>query len=152
MLRPCKSERININKIRRSHLKGEESPFYTDGISNFIYYRRSLKDKYKECSECCKDLTNAGRYEWVVHHIDHNRKNNNLSNFTILCKRCHQLEHECHKAFPKSYDKVCDICSVEFKGTASNAKYCTSCKPIYNKLRHNKSIEEIKQIILQGKV
>ena len=30
----------------------------------------------------------------VVHHIDRNRKNNQLSNLKWLCKNCHYLEHE----------------------------------------------------------
>ena len=33
----------------------------------------------------------------AVHHKDHNRKNNVESNFELLCKRCHQVEHECWK-------------------------------------------------------
>lgn len=29
----------------------------------------------------------------LAHHIDHDRTNNNLSNFEILCKACHQAHH-----------------------------------------------------------
>lgn len=28
-----------------------------------------------------------------VHHIDRNRKNNNLDNLQVLCCNCHRLEH-----------------------------------------------------------
>jgi hypothetical protein len=44
-------------------------------------------------------LISVGKYEWVVHHRDHDRSNNVDENFELLCKRCHQIEHECHKAF-----------------------------------------------------
>lgn len=30
----------------------------------------------------------------VVHHIDHNRRNNSKENLMVLCKKCHQ-EHHC---------------------------------------------------------
>lgn len=42
----------------------------------------------KECNRC-KDTKHL-----VAHHIDHDRSNNKLENFEILCKRCHQKHHE----------------------------------------------------------
>ena len=30
-----------------------------------------------------------------VHHIDKNRKNNNISNLTWVCQNCHYLIHHC---------------------------------------------------------
>lgn len=38
-----------------------------------------------------------------MHHKDHNRKNNREENFELLCKRCHQVEHECWKNLPNGY-------------------------------------------------
>ena len=49
-----------------------------------------------ECARCWKHLTAR---QMLLHHIDHDRHNNVLSNMEGLCKRCHQLEHECGKAF-----------------------------------------------------
>ena len=37
----------------------------------------------------------------LVHHIDHNRDNNKIDNLQLVCKRCHQIEHECWLAFRK---------------------------------------------------
>jgi hypothetical protein len=37
----------------------------------------------------CNNIENL-----VAHHIDHDRTNNNISNFEILCKKCHQRHHE----------------------------------------------------------
>lgn len=31
-----------------------------------------------------------------VHHIDRNKKNNDLSNLEVLCPNCHSLEHSRH--------------------------------------------------------
>jgi hypothetical protein len=37
----------------------------------------------------------------LVHHKDRDRYNNVKENLGCLCKRCHQLEHECGKHLPK---------------------------------------------------
>lgn len=58
------------------------------------------------CEKCGKDLSQLipdkknGRYFWCVHHIDGNRENNSLDNLQLLCKRCHQLEHNCIDNLP----------------------------------------------------
>lgn len=49
---------------------------------------RAMRELPNICNRC-------GSTKFLVaHHIDHNRKNNELSNFEILCKRCHQKHHE----------------------------------------------------------
>jgi hypothetical protein len=81
---------------------GETHHSFTTGIMcNFVSVRRKLKDERKNCERCNKDLSAATRYEWCLHHKDHDRKNNRESNFELLCKRCHQLEHNCQSAFLK---------------------------------------------------
>ena len=57
--------------------------------------------KQRYCERCGKDLIDSAPSERCVHHIDHDRKNNVESNFELLCKRCHQLEHECWLALPQ---------------------------------------------------
>jgi hypothetical protein len=79
---------------------GAEHPSFTTGIgSNFQNQRKRIKEERRYCERCCKDLLEATRYRWCLHHIDHDRTNNVESNFELLCKRCHQIEHECYKAF-----------------------------------------------------
>lgn len=72
---------------------------FRTGISWFQKNRRRLRDEIRCCERCSLDLLNAGRYMWVIHHIDHDRTHNVRSNLQLLCKRCHQIEHDCHKAF-----------------------------------------------------
>lgn len=99
--------RVRNNLIKKpgvgkggNNAKGIEDSQYSTGIASFQTIKRStLKEKISECQRCHTDLSNAGRYEWCVHHIDHSRSNNDYSNLELLCKRCHQIEHECHKAF-----------------------------------------------------
>jgi endogenous inhibitor of DNA gyrase (YacG/DUF329 family) len=49
----------------------------------------------------CKSTENL-----VAHHIDHNRNNNHISNFEILCRRCHQKHHMCKFMLNGEYMKV----------------------------------------------
>jgi 5-methylcytosine-specific restriction endonuclease McrA len=46
-------------------------------------------------------LLNVNSKQWVVHHRDHNHANNVDSNFELLCKSCHQKEHDCQSNLPK---------------------------------------------------
>ena len=138
------------NIIKRSHQRSKASPFYKNGIGDFIRFRRELEEKY--CNRCGKDLTNASRYQWVVHHKNHDRTCNTVDNFEVLCKRCHQLEHTCADNLKLEYTKTCFMCGSSFISRANNAKYCVNCKPIYQKYRHKCSPEQIKQMITEGKV
>lgn len=136
--------------VKRSHLRGKDSPFYKTGIGDFFRYRRELREKH--CNRCGKDLTRASRFQWVVHHKNHDRTCNTEDNFEILCKRCHQIEHNCADKLKIEYKKTCFICGSSFISKASNAKYCVDCHVIYQKYRHRLSPEQIKQMITEGKV
>ena len=65
----------------------------TSNIGYFVQRGPEIKEELGKCNRCSKDLTNATRYEWCLHHRDHDRNNNTDENFELLCKRCHQLEH-----------------------------------------------------------
>lgn len=62
------------------------------------FYRRVLFEKYgkdtvcSNCGEKPKELS-----QLLVHHIDRNRENNSPENLVPMCKRCHQMEHDCHE-------------------------------------------------------
>lgn len=94
-------DRIGIGK-GGGQPKGRNSPSYKNGIKYFHDSAKRIKEERRFCECCGKDLIDADRYHWCVHHIDHDRTNNEDSNFKLLCKRCHQVEHECWKAFEGS--------------------------------------------------
>lgn len=81
--------------------KGKEDSSYKYGYSFFRRTSKQMKEEVRYCERCGKDLLNADRYHWCVHHIDHNRYNNVRENYMLLCKRSHQLEHNCIKALPQ---------------------------------------------------
>lgn len=93
-----KGHLVGVGKGGATH-SGELNPMWKGGIASiFFNHRREMRKLISYCEWCGKDLTTAGRYEWCVHHLDHNRKNNDRSNLVMLCKRCHQIHHECIKA------------------------------------------------------
>ena len=55
-----------------------------------IMFRRDLVTRCNRCG--IKD-----ERVLIVHHIDHNRRNNNISNLKCLCLNCHYLTHHDHK-------------------------------------------------------
>jgi len=79
--------------------KGKANHMYTYGVANFQQYARERKATIGLCELCGKDIKHATHYEWVGHHIDHDRTNNDISNLLLICKKCHQIEHKCWKAF-----------------------------------------------------
>lgn len=94
-------DRIGIGK-GGGQPKGKDSPTYKNGILFFQKEAPRIKEARRYCERCGKDLKEAGRYQWCVHHKDHDRSNNVPTNFELLCKRCHQIEHKCWEAFGSS--------------------------------------------------
>jgi len=73
---------------------GKQSPFYKNGTGLYLTTYRYLVKERRYCEECGKDLKDAGNHQWCCHHIDHDRTNNEMSNFKLLCKSCHAKEHK----------------------------------------------------------
>lgn len=86
---------VGVGKGGAPH-SGDKNPMWKGGVcSPFRRYRTQMRKEILYCEWCHKDLTAASRYEWCVHHLDHNRKNNVRENLVMLCKRCHQTHHDC---------------------------------------------------------
>jgi 5-methylcytosine-specific restriction endonuclease McrA len=86
----CKDEgqklKNNIQDIWPSHYgSGDGSRSYRK-IALSFYENKCVKCGYTKVPEILQ-----------VHHIDHNRSNNNLNNLQILCPNCHSIEHLCKK-------------------------------------------------------
>lgn len=66
------------------------------------YRRVFLTRLYLSQSGTCWDCKEAFPESLLlVHHKDHNRHNNMIDNLQLVCKRCHQIEHQCWLAFRK---------------------------------------------------
>jgi len=78
---------------------GAENFMYSHGRCTFRRWAKEKKLSVGICEACGKDIKEATHYEWVGHHKDHNPMNNVIENLVLLCKKCHQIEHECWKAF-----------------------------------------------------
>ena len=79
-----------LAKWKNSHApRGADHFNWKDGSGT--YRNIMLRNKKKPlCTSC--GLKNERVL--VVHHVDHNRKNNTLKNLLWLCRNCHYLAHE----------------------------------------------------------
>lgn len=78
---------IQPHSLRHSHrMSGKNNPAYTNGNSHRYVGRSLTKVKPKVC-EWCKTKENV-----QIHHVDHNRENNDLGNLMWLCHSCNMLE------------------------------------------------------------
>ena len=77
----------------------KDNPMFKHGQCVF---RRWAKEKLKQLNYCCErcgiTIDASARGTWAGHHKDHNRRNNIQDNLEVLCKKCHQIEHECWRA------------------------------------------------------
>jgi len=80
---------------------GKNNVMYKHGLGVCQNNRANIKNAQRYCGHCSKDLIDATHYQWVIHHKDHNKYNNpeDGSNWILLCKRCHQVEHQCWKNY-----------------------------------------------------
>jgi len=94
------------------------------GGSSPAYYRKTAFTHHgTRCLRC-------GAPAVLVHHKDGNRRNAELSNLEVLCKRCHQLEHRCAGNLPRKVvfkTRACDSCTSSFQPTGPRSRYCPEC-------------------------
>lgn len=76
-------------KWRNSLFTGENNINWTGGSSSYrdIFFRTNRSVKCILCGF-------ADKRALSVHHVDHNRKNNKLSNLVCVCQNCHFLIHK----------------------------------------------------------
>jgi hypothetical protein len=86
------------NKGKKFPPKVNISEYLANGkfIQSNNLKRRLINDNIKkyECEECKLSEWRKKPIPLELHHIDHNPKNNELSNLKILCSNCHSLEHK----------------------------------------------------------
>lgn len=102
----CPNLRYEVGKSSRgkkrpehsNFMKGSNNPAWKDGISikerseEFSSeLKKMIKDKYRwKCSRCGKHRKDVILH---IHHIDQNKKNNNINNLIPLCILCHTRLH-----------------------------------------------------------
>jgi hypothetical protein len=141
--RTCQNRWLAKNK----NVSGSKHYAYVDGSSAGHYRREAFKIHGEFCNRC-KSTSNL-----LVHHIDQNRKNNPVdgSNWEVLCRKCHQLHHNCFENLPvkkskknelgiENYRRIyiykCENCGSDFHPTHKKQKFCSrSCS---NKNRSKK--------------
>ncbi|MDD2807364.1 MAG: HNH endonuclease signature motif containing protein [Patescibacteria group bacterium] len=73
---------------RNKKYTGKNHPNWQGG--EFSYHRIM---KEHNISAECKECGMSNKKVLVIHHVDHNRKNNTIANLMWLCRNCHYLIH-----------------------------------------------------------
>lgn len=94
-----KGAAVGVGKGNSPKNKGASHSQYKTGWTEYKKTGRQMLCELGACERCNKDLSNATKWEWVCHHKDHDRTNPARDNLELLCKSCHQIEHQCWKAF-----------------------------------------------------
>jgi len=84
--------------------KGKGNPHYKNGI---ITGKRMILEIHRVCEECNSEKN------LEVHHIDENRKHNEIENLKLLCKSCHSKVHRGNKEW---YDKITEYRRLKQNG------------------------------------
>jgi 5-methylcytosine-specific restriction endonuclease McrA len=71
--------------------KGENNNNWKSGIGAYTRLAFEEYGKDRICERC------GSKHNILVHHRDRNRYNNKKGNLEVLCKSCHQKEHEAGK-------------------------------------------------------
>lgn len=80
-----------VGVLRGYNQKGTNNNNWKGGAQSG-YYDKFLKTACERC---------GSQQNLLIHHRDRNRYNNEPVNLETLCKKCHQIEHECWKNFTK---------------------------------------------------
>ncbi len=94
-------------------LSGINSPCWQGGISFEPYgvgFNKQLKKQIRQrdnyiCQECKQTEKQLG-YTLGVHHIDYNKKNNNINNLISLCRSCHCQTNYNRNDWTKYYNDI----------------------------------------------
>ena len=96
------SRRTGIGSGNHPLNRGETHSQYTNGIGMYKKMRdEKLKDQVYLCNRCAKSLASCSPHHRCGHHVDHDRTNNSYDNIEVICKSCHQREHNCWENFKK---------------------------------------------------
>lgn len=88
--------RFNKGSLNPGYVHGERVdgrlPSYGEAFNTDLKRRIKIRDNF-QCQKCNEKLSGYRSKSLDVHHIDHNKNNNEESNLISLCKRCHRLTH-----------------------------------------------------------
>ena len=120
----CK-ERWHRTYVKKGYDQaGEKNNAWKGGSSPSYYQTKAFSAHGKDCLRC-------GEPAVLVHHKDDNRKNSNEENLEVLCKRCHQIQHECQNNLPRNVvfkTRECATCGKRFRPTGPRGVHCAKCR------------------------
>ena len=119
----CKEKHHSTYIKKGYNQKGEKNNAWKGGVSPAYYQRIAFSIHGLLCVRC-------SRKGVLVHHLDGDHANSSPDNLEVLCKRCHQVGHDCASNLPKKVEfkkRYCEVCSKSFQPTGPRSKRCHAC-------------------------
>jgi len=110
-------------EIKNKKLSEKEGYLYFNDGSHPLSYSCSIVYLHRHIASI-----KLGRWltkNEVVHHVDGNKKNNDLENLIILTKSEHARLHKNNNYDFKIYEFTCPVCKIVFKTKNVNRTYCS---------------------------
>lgn len=121
-------ERWHRTYVRKGYNQGgAQNNNWKGGTANRTYQNICVAAHGDRCFKC-------GAEAVLVHHLDEDRENNTVENLRPMCKRCHQLEHDCTANLPKPGSlppKPCLDCKKDFKPGSGRSLRCSDCRVLH---------------------
>ena len=97
--------KLEVRELKSKVSTGKNNSMWKDGRSFELYpseFNETLKNKIRKrdnyaCQLCFKTKKENNNNSLCVHHIDYNKKNNNLKNLLSLCNSCHARTNDKRK-------------------------------------------------------
>lgn len=124
-----KKEQMRIISLKHYVPKGrnqfrEKNNNWKGGVAPSTYQSICFEAHGRNCYLC-------DSYAVLVHHLDEDRSNNTISNLRPMCKRCHQVGHNCTANLPKVvvfHQRECTSCHLMYQPTGPRGFTCGGCK------------------------
>ena len=91
-------------------------------LERFKLFIKFLVEKYQPVCCFCNykmdwkvffpKFSGLDRDDWTIHHLDHNRENNDIQNLALCHRDCHRRHHRLEQIFKKTNPQVSFVYQV----------------------------------------
>ena len=130
-----------VAKMRKSKVYQGGKSFEKYGLEFNCILRKNVRENDNNiCQLCLRKVSFSDKRNLSVHHIDYNKKNNDISNLISLCSNCHSKTNFDRKKWEKYFKQLKKIKEKKYKNKEVIIIATRPCAikmyPIWKKLKN----------------